>query len=59
MLVFLAVITAGMQHVVHRMNYTRDLARIERFQNEARRQAWGPKMIKIEGRRKVRRVCFA
>ncbi|KZW04216.1 hypothetical protein EXIGLDRAFT_758512 [Exidia glandulosa HHB12029] len=53
-LVFLVLVTAGMQHMVQRMNYKRDIARIERFVNEARRQAWGPKLNKVEGRRKVR-----
>lgn len=53
-LVFLTLITAAMQHVVHRMNYKRDVARIDRIMEAARRAAWGPKMVKIEARRKVK-----
>jgi DnaJ homolog subfamily C member 1 len=36
------------------IQYKTDLARVERFIGEAKAAAWGPKMIPIEGRRKVR-----
>lgn len=53
MLVFLTLITAGMQHLVQRMNYKRDVARIEGIVTQARRAAWGPKLARVETRRKV------
>ncbi|KAH8113263.1 DnaJ-domain-containing protein [Phellopilus nigrolimitatus] len=53
-LVFLVVLTSGVQYVVQGMNYKRDLARIDRFVTEARLAAWGAKMVPLEGKRKVR-----
>ncbi|KAH7105544.1 DnaJ-domain-containing protein [Auriculariales sp. MPI-PUGE-AT-0066] len=53
-LAFLTLITAGLQHMVHRMNYSRDVARVERIITAARRAAWGPKLVRVEGRRKVK-----
>lgn len=53
-LIFLTLITSVLQHVVHRMNYNRDLARIDRFVTAARRAAWGPKLARVDGRRKVK-----
>ncbi|KAF8897617.1 hypothetical protein BD779DRAFT_1491811 [Infundibulicybe gibba] len=47
-------LTSGLQLLVQRMNYKTDLDRVERFIREARLAAWGPKMIPIEGKRKVR-----
>lgn len=35
------------------MNYRTDLKRIERFVKQAQLAAWGPKLIPIEGQRKV------
>lgn len=46
--------TSGVQHLIQRINYKNDLERIERFTREAKAAAWGPKMIPIEGKRKVR-----
>lgn len=54
MLVFLVVLTSGLHYLVQRLNYKKDLARIERFVSDARSAAWGPKMIPVEGRRKVK-----
>lgn len=38
------------------MNFKRDLERIERFRGEARSAAWGPKLVPLEGKRKVSEV---
>ncbi|KAF9464467.1 DnaJ domain-containing protein [Collybia nuda] len=53
-LVFLVVLTSGLQLLVERMNYKRDVERIDRFTREARAAAWGPKLIPNEGQRKVK-----
>ncbi|KAG8824227.1 hypothetical protein FRC17_009149 [Serendipita sp. 399] len=42
-LVFLTLLTAGLQHVVHRMTYKSELARVRRFVSLARKAAWGAK----------------
>lgn len=52
--VFLVILSSGVHYVVQRINYRRDLARIERFVSEARSAAWGPRMVPLEGKRKVR-----
>ncbi|KAG5648987.1 hypothetical protein DXG03_000336 [Asterophora parasitica] len=52
--VFLTILTSGLQLLVQRLNYTRDLERIERFVRDARAAAWGPKLVPIEGQRKVK-----
>jgi len=36
------------------MNYTRDVKRIEKIMGDARLAAWGPKLIPVEGKRKVK-----
>jgi len=36
------------------MNYKRDLKRIQRLTENAKLAAWGPKMIPLEGRKKVK-----
>ena len=51
--VFLTIVTSGLQYLVQWMNYNRDVVRIGRIMKEARTAAWGPKMIPIEGKRKV------
>ncbi|KAK7060570.1 hypothetical protein VNI00_001336 [Paramarasmius palmivorus] len=51
---FLVFLTSGLQYVVQKMNYKRDLARIEHVTREARLAAWGTKMVPIEGQRKVK-----
>lgn len=53
-LVFLTVLTSSLQYIIQKMNYRRDLERIERIRQDARLAAWGPKMIPIEGQRKVK-----
>jgi len=53
-MIFLIVVTSGLQFVIQRLNYKRDLERIERFVREARLAAWGPKMVPVEGKRKVK-----
>ena len=53
MLVFLVLITSGLQYLVQRMNYNRDLKRIEWIVGQARQAAWGAKLNPIEGQRKV------
>jgi len=53
-LVFLTLVTSGVQHVINQYNRTRDLARIERLVRLAKAAAYGPKGVPVEGRRKVR-----
>ncbi|KAI9507924.1 DnaJ-domain-containing protein [Russula earlei] len=53
-LVFLTALSTGLQYVVQRMNYKRDLARIEYILEQAKLTAWGPKLIPASSRRKVR-----
>jgi hypothetical protein len=52
-LVFLTVLSTGLQYLVRHMNYKRDLARIEHIISQAKLVAWGPKMLPVGGRRKV------
>ncbi|EJD01100.1 DnaJ-domain-containing protein [Fomitiporia mediterranea MF3/22] len=52
--IFLVVLSSGLQYVIQRINYKNDLARIDRFVTEARLAAWGSRMVPMEGRRKVR-----
>jgi len=53
-LAFLVVLSTGLHYVVQRMNYKRDLARIEHILGRAKLAAWGPKMIPAGSRRKVK-----
>ncbi|EGO01878.1 hypothetical protein SERLA73DRAFT_177452 [Serpula lacrymans var. lacrymans S7.3] len=53
-LVFLTLITSGLQYLVQRLNYSRDLERVERIIRDARLAAWGQKMVPLEGKRKVK-----
>ncbi|KAK0230900.1 DnaJ-domain-containing protein [Armillaria fumosa] len=57
-LVFLTVLTSSLQYIIQKMNYRRDLERIERIRQDARSAAWGPKMIPVEGQRKVKVNLF-
>ncbi|KAJ6539429.1 DnaJ domain-containing protein [Mycena capillaripes] len=52
--VFLILVTSGFHYIVQHINYRNDLQRIERFIKEAQLAAWGPKLIPIEGQRKVK-----
>lgn len=40
--------------MVHRFTYKSDLERVRKFMALARKAAWGPKLIKTDGARKVR-----
>ncbi|KAF8517791.1 hypothetical protein JB92DRAFT_3082520 [Gautieria morchelliformis] len=53
-LTFLIFLTSGLQYIIQRMNYKNDLARIQQFVSKARLAAWGPKLNRVEGRRKVK-----
>ncbi|KAJ7498828.1 DnaJ domain-containing protein [Mycena latifolia] len=53
-LVFLVLVTSGFHYTVQHINYRTDLQRIDRFVKDARLAAWGPKLIPIEGQRKVK-----
>ncbi|KAG9317404.1 DnaJ-domain-containing protein [Chiua virens] len=51
---FLVVLTSGLQYLVQKMNYKRDLERVRRTIRDAKLAAWGPKLVPSEGRRKVK-----
>ncbi|KAF7775992.1 hypothetical protein Agabi119p4_4385 [Agaricus bisporus var. burnettii] len=53
-LVFLIMVTSGLQLLIQRINYKKDLARIELITRRAKRAAWGPKLVPLAGQRKVR-----
>ncbi|KAF9247295.1 DnaJ-domain-containing protein [Melanogaster broomeanus] len=53
-LIFLTILTSTLQYLVQKMNYNRDLAKVRQTIHDARLAAWGPKMVPLEGRRKVR-----
>ncbi|KAG5724992.1 hypothetical protein E4T56_gene12494 [Termitomyces sp. T112] len=53
-LVFLIILTSGLHLLVQKMNYKRDLARIDTIRQQAKSAAWGPKAIPLEGQRKVK-----
>jgi len=53
-LVFLIILTSGMQYIVQRMTYTTHLKRIKQIISDAKQAAWGPKMMPIEGDKRVR-----
>lgn len=52
--VFLTIVSSGVQYLVQRMNYKRDVARVEDVISQARSAAWGNKLTPVEGQRKVR-----
>lgn len=53
-LVFLAMLSSGLQYLVQSLNYKRDLGRIESIVSQARTAAWGAKLVPTsEGQRKV------
>lgn len=47
------MLTSGVHYAIQRINYRNDLTRIEKFVSEARSSAWGPRMVPLEGKRKV------
>jgi len=53
-LVFLAILSSGIQYAIQLINRRRDLQRIERFVRLGKAAAYGPKGIPTEGKRKVR-----
>ncbi|KAF8605528.1 DnaJ-domain-containing protein [Ceratobasidium sp. AG-I] len=53
-LTFLTLLTCVLQYFVQRMNYTRDLARVQDLVARAKLAAWGPRLVPVEGSRKVR-----
>ncbi|KAI9574733.1 DnaJ-domain-containing protein [Boletus coccyginus] len=53
-LMFLVVLTSGLQYLVQKVNYRRDLEKVRQTMRAARLVAWGPKMVPLEGRRKVK-----
>ncbi|KAI0774251.1 DnaJ-domain-containing protein [Fomes fomentarius] len=53
-LVFLILISSGLQYLVQKMNHNRDLKRIEWILEQARTAAWGSKLNPVEGQRKVK-----
>jgi len=53
-LTFLVVLTSGLQYLVQKVNYTRDIAKVRQTIHDARLAAWGPKMDPLQGKRKVR-----
>lgn len=52
--VFLVTVTSAFHYIVLRLNYARDVARVEFIIREAKAAAWGQKLSPIEGRRKVK-----
>jgi hypothetical protein len=52
--IFLILVTSGFHYTVQHITYRTDLQRVQRFIKEAQLAAWGPKLIPIEGQRKVR-----
>ncbi|KAG8746750.1 hypothetical protein FRC10_003733 [Ceratobasidium sp. 414] len=53
-LVFLATLSCALEFQVKRMNYGRDLKRVRDLVGRAKLAAWGPRMVPVEGSRKVR-----
>jgi len=53
-LVFLTVLSTGLHYLIQHMNYKRDLARVEYIISQAKQAAWGPKMLPVGSRRKVK-----
>ncbi|KAG9093437.1 hypothetical protein FS749_014386 [Ceratobasidium sp. UAMH 11750] len=53
-LVFLTALACVLEFQVKRMNYARDLKRVRDLVGRAKLAAWGPRMVPVEGSRKVR-----
>jgi len=49
----LTLLTSLLQYTVQCMTYKNDLRRIETIISNAKLAAWGPKMIPVDGKRKV------
>jgi len=50
---FLVLLTTGLQYMVQRLNYARDLERIERIKQDAKTTAWGNRLVSPEGQKKA------
>ncbi|KAF8138411.1 DnaJ-domain-containing protein [Boletus edulis] len=53
-LVFLVILTSGLQYLAQKVNYRRDLEKVRQTIHAAKLAAWGPKMVPLDGRRKVK-----
>lgn len=56
-LVFLTIVTAALQYLVQRINYQKDLKRIDEVVGQARSAAWGNKLTPVEGQQRKVRSC--
>ncbi|KAF8639839.1 hypothetical protein AX17_001094 [Amanita inopinata Kibby_2008] len=52
--VFLTFFTSTLQYIIQRINYKKDLERVQYIIREARLAAWGPKLVPSTGQRKVK-----
>ncbi|EDR12885.1 uncharacterized protein LACBIDRAFT_311868 [Laccaria bicolor S238N-H82] len=52
--VFLTILTSGLHYIIQCINYKRDLERIQVIISKAKAAAWGPKLVPINGSRKVK-----
>jgi len=52
--IFLISFTSLLQYIVQHMTYKMDIQRIEKIVSEAKAAAWGPKMIPVQGSRKLK-----
>ena len=50
---FLVLLTTGLQYMVQRLNYAKDLERIERIRQDAKTTAWGNRLVAPEGQKKA------
>jgi hypothetical protein len=58
-LTFLVLLTSGLQYLVQKLNYARDLARIDQIVTAARTAAWGPKLTRLNVPRKASIIAFS
>ncbi|KAF7332082.1 RNA-dependent RNA polymerase [Mycena kentingensis (nom. inval.)] len=52
--VFLVIVTSGFHYAVQHVNFRRDSDRIQTIIRDARLAAWGPRLVPIDGQRKVK-----
>ncbi|KAI0796690.1 DnaJ-domain-containing protein [Abortiporus biennis] len=53
-LIFLTILSSGLQYLVQKLNYKRDLNRIEEIIAQAKSAAWGSSITPPKGQRKVK-----
>ncbi|VDC07300.1 unnamed protein product [Peniophora sp. CBMAI 1063] len=53
-LVFLTILSSILQYVFQKMNYTRDIERIELITSQARKLAWGERLTPLSNRRRIK-----